>query len=140
MTGNDQDAGKTQNVSLALAKDAITQIMHQTYMDLVRLANSPDCWDASPEYTVTSPWQGSNMQSIFVSIYDVPVEKPPYDKAAFAQLIDQYILDVDYDLIFSRFDAAYRKALDIINAYRRTKGLQLYPTPEEAKGMLVARS
>lgn len=139
MNEDSQSVEGSPKVSVALARDAITQIMHQTYMDLIRLATNPECWDASPEYTVTSPWQGSNMQSIFVSIYDVPVEKPPYNRAAFAQLIDQYKLDVDYDLIFSRFDAAYRKALDIINAYRRTKGLQEYPSPQEAKGMLVAR-
>ena len=121
----------SEEQKLAYVRDAIIQLMHQTYMDLKKMAESPEIWDSSPEFAVTTPWQKSNMQSIFISIYDVPVETPPYNRAAFSQLILQYI--------YPRFDSAYRRALGRVNEYRKSRGLAPYPDVETARGMPIKR-
>lgn len=120
---------------LAYIRDAMVQLMHVTYMDLKKLATNPAIWNTSPEYDISSPWQNSNMQSIFTSIYDIPVEQPPYNQSAFSQLIIRYGIQIDYNDIFPRFDAAYREALKVINKYREANGLPVYPSVEEAKSL-----
>lgn len=129
----------SEEQKLAYVRDAIIQLMHQTYMDLKKMAESPEIWDSSPEFAVTTPWQKSNMQSIFISIYDVPVETPPYNRAAFSQLILQYGIEADYMLIYPRFDSAYRRALGRVNEYRKSRGLAPYPDVETARGMPIKR-
>lgn len=129
----------TEEMKLAYVRDAIIQLMHQTYMDLKKMSETPEIWDSSPEFAVTTPWQKSNMQSIFISIYDVPVEKPPYNKSAFEQLINQYEIEADYEVLFTRFDKAYRKALERVNKYRDSKGLAPYPSVEAARSIPVSR-
>ena len=79
------------------------------------------------------------MQSIFISIYDVPVETPPYNRAAFSQLILQYGIEADYTLIYPRFDSAYRRALGRVNEYRKSRGLAPYPDVEIARSMPIKR-
>ncbi len=65
----------SEEQKLAYVRDAIIQLMHQTYMDLKKMAESPEIWDSSPEFAVTTPWQKSNMQSIFIRELKSPVHK-----------------------------------------------------------------
>lgn len=135
-----QDRVSDERRLLAHLKDAVIQVMRITYSDLLKLATKPDIWNSKPCYDIDSPWQGSNMQGMFTSIYDIPVEVPPYNKAAFSQLISKYDIELQWETVFIRYDRAYRAALDAVNKHREEKGLTPYPSVEEAQSLPMYRN